>query len=454
MRDADIGQAASAAALVDLADPSTTGKAGTPRIVIVGAGFAGLACAKALGGSAAQVTIIDRHNYHLFVPLLYQVATAGLSPADIAEPIRKILRRHRNVDVVLGDVIGVDAEARTVQLAEGNSIPFDILVLATGSSYNYFGRPEWEAHAPGLKTIADARALRSRLLRAFELAERESDPLRQQALLTTVIVGGGPTGVEIAGAVAELARFTLAKDFRHVDPASARIILVEAGPRILASFPEDLARYARERLEALGVEIHVGEAVEDIGPEHVLINGQCVAVGCVIWGAGIKASPAGRWIGATVDRLGRVCVKGDLSVPGQQDIYVLGDSAFLIDPLTTRPLPGLAQVAQQQGHHLGRALKRRVETGRPQLPFAFRDRGNTAIIGRNAAIFDFGRRRLKGWLAWILWAIVHVYLLVGFEKRVLVTMQWLWRYATYQRGARLITSEADDGASPEKSPPG
>jgi NADH dehydrogenase len=421
-----------------------------PHIVIVGAGFGGLACAKALGGAACRVTVVDRNNYHLFVPLLYQVATAGLSPADIAEAVRKILRRHRNIDVVLGTVVGVDRIQRTVQLSDGNAIAFDILVLATGSAYNYFGRPEWEAYAPGLKSIADARALRSRLLRAFELAEREPDPTRQRALLTTVIVGGGPTGVEIAGAVAELARFTLVDDFRHVDPTSARIILVEAGPRILANFPDSLAKYAQQRLENLGVEVRVGTAVADIAPGHVMIDDERLSVGTVIWGAGIRASPAGEWAGATLDHIGRACVRPDLSIAEEPDIFVLGDSAFLVDPDTRRPLPGLAQVAQQQGRHLGAQLRRRLSGWPAMAPFRFSDRGNTAIIGRNAAIFDFGRRQLQGWFAWILWAIIHVYLLVGFEKRMLVTLQWLWRYATYQRGARLIIPDEDaDRATPD-----
>ena len=414
-----------------------------PHIVIVGAGFAGLACAKALAGAPCRVSVIDRNNYHLFVPLLYQVATAGLSPADIAEPIRKILRRAHNIDVILGTVVDVDRAMRTVRLSDGSVIGFDMLVLATGSAYNYFGRPEWEAYAPGLKTIADARALRSRLLRAFELAEREPDAAKQRALLTTVIVGGGPTGVEIAGAVAELARFTLADDFRHVDPASARIILVEAGPRILASFPDPLARYAQQRLERLGVEIRLGTAVADIAPGHVMIGDEALSVGTVIWGAGIRASRAGEWAGATLDHIGRACVRPDLSVPEHPDIYVAGDSAFLVDAQTGRPLPGLAQVAQQQGRHLGRALRRRLAGESAGVPFRFQDRGNTAIIGRNAAVFDFGRQQLRGWFAWVLWAIVHVYLLVSFEKRILVTLQWLWRYATYQRGARLIIPDAE-----------
>jgi NADH dehydrogenase len=415
------------------------------RVVIVGAGFAGLACARALGSTGARVTIVDRHNYHLFVPLLYQVATAALSPADIAEPIRKILRRHRNVDVLLGEVAGVDTANRSVCLADGERLDYDRLVLAPGSRYNYFAHPEWEAWAPGLKTIADARRLRSRLLCAFELAERERDPQRQRALLTTVIVGGGPTGVEMAGAIAELARHALVRDFRHVDPAAARVMLVEAGPRILAAFPEALAAFAHRRLERLGVEISCGAAVEQIGPHSVRIGGDEVAAGAVIWGAGIRAGCVGDWLGVPVDRAGRVRVDATLAVPDFADIFVLGDSARFDDPGTGNALPALAQVAHQQGQHLGRALRRQLSSEEPLPPFRFRDRGNTAIVGRNAAIFDFGRWQLKGRLAWLLWAIVHIYLLVGFEKRLLVAIQWLWRYLTYQRGARLITG-GDDAA--------
>ncbi len=421
-----------------------------PRIVIVGAGFAGLACAKALGKARARVTVIDRNNYHLFIPLLYQVATAALSPADIAEPIRKILRRHANVEVVLGEVSGIDTGARTVMLADGKSIPYDRLILATGSSYNYFGHPEWEAVAPGLKTIANARELRSRLLHAFERAEYESDPERRRALMTTVIVGGGPTGVEMAGAIAELARFTLVRDFRHIDPAAASILLVEAGPRLLGSFPQELAEYAGERLQRLGVEVLTGRSVEAMDEGTVTISGEKLAAGTVIWGAGIKASPAGQWLGAECDGVGRVPVMPDLSVPGFEGVYMIGDSALLDDPQTGHPLPALAQVAQQQGRHLGTAIARRLADGTSLPPFRFKDRGNTAIIGRNAAIFDFGKHHLKGTPAWLLWALVHVYLLVGFDKRLLVSIQWLWRYFTYQRGARLITGAEPASAAPRK----
>ena len=410
-----------------------------PHIVILGGGFAGLACARELGGEPVRVTLVDRNNYHLFVPLLYQVATAALSPADIAQPIRRILRRHDNIEVVLGEAVGVDPRSRRLSLADGSSLHFDRLVIATGSQYNYFAHPEWEALAPGLRSIEDARLLRSRILRGFELAEREADPTRRAELMTIVIVGAGPTGVEMAGAIAELAHYTLARDFRHIDPGAVRILLVEAGKQILTSFPEELSAYARRRLEAIGVEVMLGQALESIDDDTLVIAGQKLRASTIIWAAGIKASPVASWLRAECDRSGRVRVAGDFSVPGHPDIHVLGDSAALDDPETSQPLPALAQVAQQQGRHLGQSLAREY-TGRPSLPpFRFHDRGNTAIIGRNAAIFDFGKRRLKGRGAWLLWAIVHVYLLVGFEKRLLVSIQWLWRYFTYQRGARLIT---------------
>jgi len=407
------------------------------RVVIVGAGFGGLACAWALGNKPAQVTVIDRCNFHLFVPLLYQVATAVLSPADVAHPIRSILRRFKNIDVVMDEVIGIEPAARVVNLRDGPAVSYDILVVATGSEYSYFGHGDWAALAPGLKSIEDAQEIRARLLRAFERAEISRDPEEQQALITTIIVGGGPTGVEMAGSVAELDRHALARDFRHVRPQSARVLLVEAGPRILSNFPESLAAYARERLERLGVTVWTGKAVEEIEPDRVRIAGEWIKAGTIIWGAGVKASPATEWIPGERDRSGRITVAPDLSVPALEGIFVLGDLAHCKGP-DGEPLPALAQVAAQQGKHLGRALAANMNCGAPLPHFKFHDRGNTAIIGRNAAIFDFGRWRMRGFFAWVLWAVVHVYLLVGFEKRLLVTMQWLWLYATYQRGARLI----------------
>jgi NADH dehydrogenase len=409
-----------------------------PRVVIVGAGFAGLTCAAKMGGTNIRVTVIDRENYHLFVPLLYQVATAALSPAEIAGPIRKILSRFWNIDVMLGEVVGIDSTRRTVLLAGGRLIGYDRLVIATGSLYSYFGHDDWAEIAPGLKSIEDARQIRARLLLSFEQAEISDDPDQQQKLMTTVIVGGGPTGVEMAGAIAELARYALVRDFRRIDPRSAKILLVEAAPRILGAFPESLATYAHKLLEQRGVTVLTRHSVENVDPGGVTVNGRYIPAGTIIWGAGVKASPAGQWLGIDTARAGHIRVNPDLSVPGVDGVYALGDTALSLDERGS-PLPALAQVAKQQGQHLGYWLAANILRGERIPPFRFKNRGNTAVIGRNAAVFDFGKRQLKGWFAWMLWAIVHVYLLIGFENRVLVSMQWMWRYFTYEQGARLIT---------------
>ena len=432
-----------------------------PRIVIVGAGFGGLACAKALGGYGVRVTIVDRNNYHLFIPLLYQVATAALSPADIAEPIRRILHRYSNIEkVVMGEVTGIDTDERKLRLAAGGCVDYDRLVIATGSAENYFGHDDWAEEAPGLKSLTDARAIRARVLLGFERAELSTDREEQAALTTIVIVGGGPTGVEMAGAVAELARWTLRRDFRNIDPRSATIMLVEAGPRLLSGFPESLAAYARHRLERLGVHILTGQTVNEINAQGAVIGDKKVRAHAVIWAAGVKASPAGGWLKVDTDKQGRIPVNPDLSVKGLHHVYALGDTASFPGE-DGKPLPALAQVAEQQGAHLGRGLASQLEKGKALAPFRFHDRGNTAVIGRSAAIFDFGKWRLKGWFAWLLWAIVHIYLLIGFEKRVLVGVQWFWRWLTYQRGARLILSdvppeeisprEASEGTHPSPS---
>lgn len=412
-----------------------------PRIVIIGGGFGGIACARALRGAPVEVTLIDRNNYHLFQPLLYQVATAALSPADIAEPIRKILRRARNTEVLMAEVTGIDAAARAVLTADGARIGYDTLVIATGSVYNYFGNEAWAEHAPGLKTIDNARAIRARVLMGFECAERETDPARRQALMTSVIIGGGPTGVEMAGAIAELARHALARDFRHIDPRAARVVLVEAGERVLATFPEALSAYALRRLATLGVEVRTGTPVEEVTAEGVRLPEGFLAANAMVWGAGIRASPAAQWLGLEADKAGRIPVTARLEVAEFPGVYALGDTVAAPGG-DGAPLPGLAQVAKQQGEHLGRELARQAASGAQVAPFAFRNRGNTAIIGRHAAVFDFGKRQLKGFFAWVLWAVIHVYLLVAFEQRVLVSIQWLWRYVTFQRGARLITGAA------------
>ena len=408
-----------------------------PHIVIVGAGFAGLACAKALGGKAVQVTLIDRQNYHLFVPLLYQVATAALSPADIARPIRRILGAYENIRILLGEVTGVDTAARTVRLADGDAVPYDRLVIATGSEYSYFGHPDWAQLAPGPRTLEQARTIRAQLLCAFERAEMAQTREEQDRLMTTVVVGGGPTGVEMAGSVAELARHALARDFRRIDPRRARILLVEAGPRLLPAFPPALSAYAQAAIERLGVTVMTGQAVEAMERGVVTVAGRRIEAGTIIWGAGVKASNAGEWLGVALAKDGRVPVERDLSVTGLDGVYVLGDMALAHDE-DGAALPALAQVAAQQGTHLGKDLAAHLTAGTPLTPFKFQNRGNTAIVGRNAAVFDFGWLQLKGRFAWLLWALVHIYLLVGFENRLRVGLGWLWRYLTYESGARLI----------------
>ena len=412
-----------------------------PHVVIVGGGFGGLACARALGGPGVRVTVVDRNNYHLFVPLLYQVATAALSPADIAQPIRKLLKRQPLTNVVLDQVDGVDTAGKQVRLASGRSLGYDRLVLAAGSSYNYFGHDAWSKQAPAVKTIEDALRIRARLLTAFERAETSDDPTERRFLLTTVIVGGGPTGVEMAGAIADLARFAMARDFRTLTRDMARVVLIEAGPRILSTFPESLSRHAQLVLEKRGVTVITGEVVKDIQHGKVIVGERTIEGATIIWGAGVKASPTGSWLGVPVDRAGRVTVSPDLSVPGLDGVYVVGDSAGFVQD--GHSLPALAQVAQQEGHHLGKALRASILDGKAMPPFRFHDRGSTAVISSGAAVYDYRGWKLKGFVGWVFWAIVHVYLLTGFRNRILVVTQWLWRLATFEPGARLITGHDD-----------
>lgn len=412
------------------------------HVVIVGAGFGGIEVARGLGRAGIHTTIIDRQNHHLFQPLLYQVATAALSPADIAEPIRKMLHRYKSVDVVLGEVAGIDTAARIVSLAGGKTIPFTRLVLATGATHSYFGHDEWNVLAPGLKTIEDARHIRSCILLAFERAEMSDDPAEQKRLMTIAVIGGGPTGVELAGSIAELARYTLVRDFHRIRAQDAAVLLLEAGPRILTAFPENLAAYAERRLKKLGVVVRTNCPVQHVGEGALTAAGGDIPIGFAIWAAGVMASPTAKWLGVPTDRAGRIAVNRDLSVPGLANVYALGDIALAPDE-HGHPYPGLAQVAKQEGVYLGRAMARNILRGEIAKPFTFHNRGNTAIIGRHAAVFDFGWWRVKGWLAWMLWALIHVYLLVGFEHRLLVAVQWLWRYVTYERGSRLIAENTD-----------
>ncbi|WP_314817347.1 NAD(P)/FAD-dependent oxidoreductase [Sphingopyxis jiangsuensis] len=403
------------------------------RVVIVGAGFGGLAAARSLARANVDVTLIDQRNHHLFQPLLYQVATAGLSPADIAAPIRSILRRQKNARVLLDTVVGVDTVARRVILASRRTIGFDRLIVATGARHSYFGRDEWEAHAPGIKSIDDATTVRRKVLLALERAETETDPLRRQALLTFVIVGGGPTGVEMAGAVAELARRSVSQDFRSITPHCSRVLLVEGGPRLLASFPEALSKKARTAIEALGVTVHTGARVTAITDSYIDVGDLRVPAHTVVWAAGVRASPAAAWLGVEPDVAGRVIVGPDLSVPGHVGIYVVGDTASFTDP-SGRTLPGIAPVAKQQGRHVGR----QIALGRTS-PFRYRDFGNLATIGRHRAVIDFGWLRMSGIPAWFVWTTAHIFFLAGFRNRLLVGANWLWNYLTFERGARLIT---------------
>ncbi|MFC5068314.1 NAD(P)/FAD-dependent oxidoreductase [Flaviflagellibacter deserti] len=413
------------------------------HVVIAGGGFGGIEVAKALGAAGIRATVVDRQNHHLFQPLLYQVATAALSPADIAEPIRRILRPYPSTDVLFAEVIGIDKQTRTVLLKGHAPIRFDRLVIATGSRPSYFGNDDWEKCAPGLKTIDDARRLRTRLLLAFERAEICDDPVEQHRLMTSVVIGAGPTGVEMAGSIAELARYTLARDFRKIKPNLARTILIEAGPRALPAFTPKMSKYTEKALHDLGVEIRMGQKVERISDGSVTVAGETIEAGTIVWAAGVKATDASGWLEVEPDRAGRIAVNPDLSVPGLDRIYVLGDLA-LLNGEDGQPLPGLAQVAKQQGQFLGKALAANIRSGTPLPPFQFHNRGNVAIIGRHAAVFEAGRLRLKGWPAWFAWAVVHVYLLVGFQHRVIVSLQWIWRYLTYDRGARLVAEDANE----------
>jgi NADH dehydrogenase len=410
-----------------------------PHVVIVGGGFGGLSTAQALAGAPVRVTLVDRTNHHTFQPLLYQVATAGLSPADIAQPIRSILRHQRNATVLLGEVSRVDLRQQKVFLATGAALAWDFLVLACGAVTSYFGHDEWSGVAPGLKSLDDAFDIRTRVLLAFELAEREDDPVKRQELLSFVVIGGGATGVELAGALAELSKFALDRDFRRVDPAAARIQLLEAGPRIMASFPEDLSASAVGQLEELGVVVRTGALVTGIEPGVVHLKDGEIPCSVVIWAAGVRSEPLTATLGVALDRAGRVLVERDLTVPGHPRAFVIGDAARL-DGKDGKPLPGVSPVAMQQGHAVARTI-RRVLKGKEALPFQYFDKGQMATIGRSRAIAMIQRIHLSGLIAWLAWLVVHIIYLVGFKNRLVVLITWAWSYFTYKRGARLITGE-------------
>ena len=407
-----------------------------PKVVIVGAGFGGLFAARALARVPVDVTVIDRHNYHLFQPLLYQVAVAALPPSDIAWPVRSILSRLKNTTVLMDEVTGLDA-ARGCVVTQSGEIPFDYLVVATGSTHSYFGHGDWAAIAPGLKTIDDATLIRRKILTAFERAEMTSDAAVRKRLLQFVIVGAGPTGVELAGTIAELAHHTLARDFRSIDPRSAKIVLVEAGAHVLPAFHESLRNYARRALGKLGVEVRLGAAVTACDANGVAIGHERIEAATVIWAAGVAASPVGRWLELPADKSGRISVGPDLSVPGRPNVFVIGDAARVEDA-RGKPVPGIAPAAKQQGRYVAGVIAERIRGAEP-APFRYRHAGNLATIGRQAAVIELPFLRLKGWLAWWIWGVAHIYFLVGVPSPLLVSIRWLWEYLTYGRGARLIT---------------
>jgi NADH dehydrogenase len=410
-----------------------------PHVLILGGGFAGLYAAKDLRNTPVRVTVVDRRNHHLFQPMLYQVATAGLNPSDIASPIRSILRASKNTDVLLAEVRDIDVNARTVRFTDGGTASYDYLVVATGAHHSYFGHDEWEPLAPGLKSLEDALEIRRRVLLAFEHAERETDPVRRHAYLTFVIVGGGPTGVEMAGAVAEIRRYALRRDFRHIDPGEATVMLLEGGPRLLPSYPENLSAQAKQKLRRLGVEVRTETLVTDIRPGSVNAAGWVIPTQTVIWAAGNTASPILRSLGAPLDRMGRAIVEPDCTIPGHPEVFVLGDAAAFNHP-EGGTLPGICPVAIQMGEYTASVIEGDL-AGRPRRAFSYWDKGQLAVIGRGQAVADIWKLHFGGFLAWMVWIFVHIFFLIGFRNRVLVLLQWAWSYFTYSRGARLITGE-------------
>jgi NADH:ubiquinone reductase (H+-translocating) len=408
------------------------------HVVIVGGGFGGLAVAQGLKGTGVRITIVDQRNHHLFQPLLYQVGTATLATSEIAWPIRQLFRRRKDITTLLGAAAGVDTAAREVLLEDGGRIRYDSLVLATGARHAYFGHDEWEPFAPALKTLEDATSIRRRILLSFERAERESDAALRSAWLTFVIVGGGATGVELAGAIADLAYVTLPDEFRHIDTRKARVLLIEAGPRILPTFTPDLSAYAHAALERLGVEIQLGIPVSECSAQGVVFGEQRLAAKVILWAAGVRASPAAAWLGAPADGAGRIKVAPDLTAPGRPEVFVIGDTAT-IDAWHGKPVPGIAPAAKQQGTHVAETIKRRLAGESSPRPFRYRHAGNLATIGKRAAVIDFGWLKVRGYIAWWIWGLAHIYFLIGVRNRLAVALNWLWIYLTGTRGACLIT---------------
>ena len=408
------------------------------HVVIVGAGFGGLTAAQNLAGAAVRITIIDQRNHHLFQPLLYQVGTAALATSEIAWPIRFLMRRREEVTTLLGEVGGIDTRNHRVNLQDGGSVEFDTLILATGARHAYFGHDEWEPFAPGLKTLEDATSIRRRVLLSLERAERETDPARRAALLTFAIVGGGPTGVELAGAIVELVYQNLVGEFRRIDTRRARVLLIEAGPRLLPAFAPDLSDYANRALKRLGVEVRLGSAVTECNSNGVRMGGEIVAADVILWAAGVRASPAAAWLDVPADNAGRVKVEPDLTAPGHPEIFVIGDTAT-VNVWNGKPAPGIAPAAKQQGLHVARTIKRRLAGDSRTRAFRYHHAGDLATIGKRSAVIDFGWCKLKGWLAWWVWGLAHIYFLIGLRNRLAVALSWLWIYLTGNRSACLIT---------------
>jgi NADH dehydrogenase len=422
----------------------------TSRVVIVGGGFGGLTCARALAGAPLDLTLIDRQNHHLFQPLLYQVALAGLAPTEIAVPIRSILRKQKNAIVLLSEVTGIDLVSKRLTLAQAEPVAYDYLVLAPGARTHYFGHEGWAHYAPGLKSIDDAIEIRRRVLLAFEAAERELDPAERAKLLSFVVIGGGPTGVELAGAIAELGRYVLGRDFRRVRPNETRVLLIEGGPRVLSSFDPSLSEESVQQLSSLGVQVRTGTVVEKIGPEGVTLrSGEVLAASTIVWAAGVSSSPLLEKLGTALDRAGRAYVEKDCSLPGHPEVFVIGDAAYFTGD-DGKPLPGVSPTAMQMGRYVAEVIRAAVAGKSERKPFQYRDKGSMATIGRSRAIAEMGKLKLTGFLAWLAWLFVHIWYLIGFRNRLLVFFDWSWSYVTFRRGARLITGGRMEPGAPER----